>query len=282
MEYFLESCRRNEGFNWQLVSDRQDIPELPPNVSILQTGLKELAELASEKLKLRVHLDHSYKLCDLRPAYGLIFNNLIKDADFWGYSDIDLIYGMFSSFLDDSILKDHDVISCRNDYFPGHFAVFRNREDTNRLFMKSPVYQTVFEDRKKHYAFDERSNFFGQTLPASNKPEKALNKARLKLNLGVPEGPRDMNTIINNAINTDSPRVYRNDLVRSDKWFTKRGTENWEITWRDGRLTDSLSGEELLHFHFLLSKKQPGFTVTPLESGTAFSISPRGIHPVSQ
>ena len=63
--------------------------------------LREYAKDLQIKLKgmLNINLRSPYKLCDLKPAYGYIFNNLLKDFDYWGYSDLDLLFGNLDELL---------------------------------------------------------------------------------------------------------------------------------------------------------------------------------------
>ena len=39
-----------------------------------------------------------YKLCDLKPAYGHIHERDIAGYRFFGYGDIDIVYGQISDF----------------------------------------------------------------------------------------------------------------------------------------------------------------------------------------
>jgi hypothetical protein len=75
--------------------------------------------LACEKLGFGVNIKHSYKLCDFKPAYGFIFFELIENYDFWGYCDIDIIFGSIRDFITKEILESHDLISTRPDWIPG-------------------------------------------------------------------------------------------------------------------------------------------------------------------
>jgi hypothetical protein len=117
-------------------------------------SLKEIRDLASQKLNFEVKIDMPYKLCDFKPAYGFIFSDFIKDYDFWGFGDIDVIYGNIRDFISDSLLSSCDFICVRDDYVTGFFSLVRNTETANMLFTRSKDYVKVLSE-SKYCNFDE-------------------------------------------------------------------------------------------------------------------------------
>lgn len=113
-----------------------------------------------------VSIDYAYKLCDYKPAYGYLFPELIAGYDFWGQSDIDIIYGSIRDFMTDEMLNMYDYISVRHDFATGCFSLFKNTEKMNKFFMRSKDYQLVFSD-PKHFCFDE-CNFAYEGLRAGH------------------------------------------------------------------------------------------------------------------
>jgi hypothetical protein len=68
-----------------------------------------------------------YKLCDYKPAYGLIYAQELKGYDYWGDCDLDVIFGRLSHFLTPDIFGRYDR------YFTqGHFCFYANKEEVNR------------------------------------------------------------------------------------------------------------------------------------------------------
>ena len=134
----------------------------PSNVFIVETNLKELSEKASMALEIPIKIEHAYKLCDFKPLYGLMFNDVIKEYKFWGYGDIDVIFGDIDQFLPKEKLEKHDVISVRHDFLTGYFQIFKNNDLTKNLFKQSSDYIKVFT-ADKHYCFDE-TNFRHQAF----------------------------------------------------------------------------------------------------------------------
>lgn len=123
---FFRSCALNPSITWLIFSDCGKPDNLPENVIYRDMTLDGFSKLASQKLGLTISLTNPYRLCDFKPFYGLIFEQYISDADFWGYCDADLVWGQIESFVTEPVLDSNDVISASNCILSGHFALFRN------------------------------------------------------------------------------------------------------------------------------------------------------------
>jgi hypothetical protein len=125
MPVFLKSCHANPDFTFLILSDV--MPEgRRKNVKVVRMTLAELKVLASEKLDMPVSLESPYKVCDLRPAFGLIFEDYLKTSSFWGTCDVDMILGNIRNFFPDELLRNYDVVTAKREYLIGHFTLFRN------------------------------------------------------------------------------------------------------------------------------------------------------------
>jgi hypothetical protein len=128
--------------------------ELVNNITVVRSTLGEISKRFTDKLGFEINIERPYKLCDLRPAYGLVFSDLIEGYDFWGYCDIDLVFGHIRSLITPDILNRHEVVTIKKDYIAGPFSLFRNNEKINNIFKKSKDYRKVFQE-PVHYDFDE-------------------------------------------------------------------------------------------------------------------------------
>lgn len=156
--YFVHSCKYNMSVDFIIITDDTSyIGPLPANVRLIYRTLEEIKALASEKLGFAVCINHGYKMCDFKPAYGMIFSEWLGDYDFWGHTDIDIIFGDIRQFMTEDILNEYDVISVRPDWITGCFLLYRNAEWVNKLFTHSKDYKKVFTS-PAHYCFDE-TNF---------------------------------------------------------------------------------------------------------------------------
>ncbi len=154
--YFLHSCSFNKTIDFYIFTDIIYEGDIPQNVKLIKKSVNDIKALASEKLGFEVNIEFPYKFCDYKPAYGAIFSDYIEDYDFWGQSDIDIIYGDIRGFITDDMLNEYDFISVRHDYTTGCFALYRNNDLMNTIFKRSKDYKTVFTT-SPHYCFDECS-----------------------------------------------------------------------------------------------------------------------------
>lgn len=159
---FLKSCGTNSSVDFLIFSDQHKPKQCPDNVNFISFSLKKFNDLASLKLGFSIHVKYAYKLCDIKPAYGVIFSDYIANYEYWGITDIDIVFGRIREFITDEMLQDYNIISVRNDYPTGSFMIFENNETISNLFRKSKDYQKVFTSNK-HYCFDE-CNFEHQYL----------------------------------------------------------------------------------------------------------------------
>lgn len=153
--YFVYTIGFSHTVDFIIVTDNiEEIPNKPDNLKIVYRTTNELKEDFSRKLGFDVNIDSPYKLCDFKPAYGFLFQDIIKEYDFWGHIDLDIVFGDVRGFMTEELLQSHDIISSRHDYTAGYFTLYRNNDYCNMLFAKSNAYQTVFST-PKNYWFDE-------------------------------------------------------------------------------------------------------------------------------
>ena len=150
--FFIHSCKFNADIDFYLFCDQDIKDALPGNITLVRTSLGEVQQLASDKLQFAASIEFPYKLCDYKPAYGLIFEDHIRDYDFWAQSDIDIIYGNLRNFFSNELLDTIDYASVRHDYATGCFSLFRNNAMINNLFKMSKDHQQVFTT-KEYMAF---------------------------------------------------------------------------------------------------------------------------------
>lgn len=128
---FLRTCSNNPTINWMIFTDIEGDYVYPENVQHIQMSFTELRERIQSKFEFPISLNAPYKLCDYKPAYGYIFEEYLKGYDFWGYCDIDLLFGDLQKFLPDEMLNDYDKIG-----FMGHLSLYRNNEEMRTAFQK--------------------------------------------------------------------------------------------------------------------------------------------------
>jgi hypothetical protein len=181
--YFVNSIGFSPTINFIIVTDNtEEINNKPDNLKIVYRTIDELKDDFSSKLGFIVNIDSPYKLCDFKPAYGFLFQYIINDYEFWGHTDLDIVFGDVRGFMTNELLQNCDVISCRHDYTAGYFTLYRNTDYCNMLFTKSNAYQTVFST-SKNYWFDECGMLTGKpNLNHSGIVIKSINRQTNILN----------------------------------------------------------------------------------------------------
>jgi hypothetical protein len=154
MPAFFLSCRANADVQWMLYTDVDAAAEAPPNVTVKPTTVPELNRRCSDLLGIHIDIQRR-KLCDLKITYGVVFADDLSAFDFWGCSDLDIIWGDLRRFATDARLHAHDIFSSRRDKLSGHCTLYRNIAAVNELFTRIPNVMDLLAS--SHYEhLDER------------------------------------------------------------------------------------------------------------------------------
>ncbi|MBB3839605.1 hypothetical protein FHS57_003614 [Runella defluvii] len=149
--FWLESAYANSSIDFLIITNNK--LDAKKNIKVVNMEFEELKLVIQKKFDFPISLPSPYKLCDFKGAYGVIFCNFIKGYDFWGFGDIDLIYGNIRLFLTNEILSNFWVISGW-----GHLTLYKNNEMCNNFFKNYlegfQYYKNVFSN-PKNSAFDE-------------------------------------------------------------------------------------------------------------------------------
>jgi hypothetical protein len=281
-EFFLKSCSWNPSITWLIYCDNIIPQALPENVQLIKTSITELSSLISKQLGIIPQIHHPYKFVDFKPAYGLIFKDDLLNCDYWGYCDLDLVFGKINTFINTEFLEKYDVISPAKNFIPGHFALFRNTEKINNLFMDSPNWKYVMTD-PKCFCFDEKyykkgfkitnesiRNFIMIRTKYHIKKSRLLNSRLISAIIKtirrfyklLPEksmNSQDFNQIIIHHHKKNQIRLFQSLLYSDDIMKLREKEKKYKIKWRQGALYDS--EKEIMYFHFQLSKYEKSFRI---------------------
>lgn len=100
------------------------------NIIVHKMQFSDFQQITQKAFDFPIVLDRPYKLCEYKQAYGYILHEFIKEYDFWGFGDLDLVYGDIRSFINDHALTHKFLLGW------GHLTLLRNDEDANTYFMK--------------------------------------------------------------------------------------------------------------------------------------------------
>lgn len=238
--FFIKSCEHNPSIDFIIVTDQPPFKTNAKNIFFVNRNLGEINTLATKKLGFDTRIKYAYKLCDFKPAYGVIFSDLIEGYDFWGHGDIDVIFGNIRAFITEELLLQYDIISARAQYLSGFLTIFRNSVYINRLYEQSKDHQMVFQN-PKHYCFDECNFQFARL-----KEVKSI--------LEIKSEVESMTHVVKRLDGDGTIKAFFDHLVVEDV--------PGNLEWKDGSLFYNNKYEALL-YHLILFKDHP-YLVKPL------------------
>jgi hypothetical protein len=153
-EHFAFSASFVADAEFLYLTDDPAVKSPYPNVRVIPLTLAEFNMRARDVIGCELGSNHPMKLCDFRPAFGLIFADLLRESAFWGYCDVDVLFGNMAPYLGTAFLSQYDVISMNANYLSGSFTLWRNDERINRLFERSPDWRSILTSPDLR-AFDE-------------------------------------------------------------------------------------------------------------------------------
>lgn len=170
---WLLSCKFNPTIDFLIITDDKTEYNYPENVKVTYTTLEETKEKMQKLFDFDISLERAYKLCDYRPAYGEIYEEELKDYDFWGHCDLDQIWGDIRAFYTEDILEKNQKVG-----FNGHSTLYKNTKENNTRYRLTDSdendivsYKEVYTNDKS-YGFDEdpMDNIFSEyDLPVFRK-----------------------------------------------------------------------------------------------------------------
>jgi len=239
MDYFIASCKANPTIDFIFYSDNEKPEDWPSNIHYKKLTFSDYKILVSRKLNIEFHPESAYKVCDIRPAFPCIHEDDLKGYDFWGFCDIDLVFGNIRNFLTSGILAKHHFFSAYERRVSGHFFICRNIPEYRNIYLELNNWKQAFED-DKHHCFDEKA-FSDLFVKFKNHP--AFSKKLLTW-LFLPY----------------SRKAYFKDQFSTPglRYDWEDGTRNFpsEWYWEEGTLTNNRSDNEFLYFHFLKWKRE--------------------------
>lgn len=150
---FLKTCGSNKDYDFLIVTDNTKAYDYPDNVQVVSMSFKDFKNIAAEKLGFSPCVPKPYKLCDFKPAYGLILEDYIQGYEYWGHCDCDLLFGNLSDILTPILDLNYDKI-----FAVGHLTLYKNTYENNRIFMRehngTVLYKNVFTS-ERIWGFDE-------------------------------------------------------------------------------------------------------------------------------
>lgn len=188
IDLWMESAKSNLDIDFLIFTDIKEMAQFAvnPNIKVYTESFENFVRRFQNNFEFEISIQKPYKLCDFRPAYGLVLKDFLQNYDFWGFGDMDLVWGNLSKYVISELLEKYDRI-----FDLGHLSLFKNTVKMNTLFLKkidNPKYLSykyVFEHDFNFY-FDETGSSkygYGQASVAKDLPNILLYDKRICANI---------------------------------------------------------------------------------------------------
>lgn len=137
MELYIDSIKRNPSIDFFFTTDCDtSVIENIANIRFRKISFDDYIQEYKKILKTEINIDNPVKICDLRPFFGLIHQKDIAGYDFFGWTDLDIIFGDIRSFYTEDILNKYEVLSTHKMRLAGHCALLKNNKKYREMGYK--------------------------------------------------------------------------------------------------------------------------------------------------
>lgn len=261
----IYTCSKNPNIDWYIFTDQTIEKYIGKyrNVFFNKISLEEIKlKIESVSGRKDIKCATPYKLCDYKPVYGEVFSEYISDYEYWGYCDIDTVFGNLEKFIEKPIQEKYDKIG---DW--GHFTLFRNVPEINHRYILS-----VDENGEKLSLFDE--------MIKTNKVVHFDETA------GINRIYKENNFKSYNNQNLCGDILYENlDLYSNDKRFVK--SKRMCFLWNEGKaylIYKNKNGISYNEFGYIHLQKRKVFTdfISNIDNLSTFVITTSGYHSIDE
>lgn len=238
-DFYLYTCSKNPIIDFYYFTDCPIPQKIYPNTHFKSITFSEYCKKVSSILKINFFPQNPYKLADLKPFYSVIHNDIASQYEFWGFGDIDLIYGDIRLILSEKNLKRYNVFSTHIDRISGHFCVLRYKK-YNEVGYKIKNWQEYLSD-EKNCVVDE--NYLARIIYPEQRIRRGL-KRYIK------------HRIFQQLWNIPIPTWIQWCLKKYEQeWHTTTvPTQDSKYIYRANKIYDCLTQNELPYLHFLFFK----------------------------
>jgi len=129
--FWVRSAAQVKQIEWLLLTDAEIPCALPMNIKVERCRFEDVQSRIRSTFPYPVKIDTPWGLCAFRPAYGEIFRAEYSGYEFWGYGDLDVVYGNLDKYLTDAVFDRYDKI-----FRWGHLSLIRNNDFGRKVYAK--------------------------------------------------------------------------------------------------------------------------------------------------
>lgn len=131
-----------------------------------------------------------YILKDLKPLFGLVFEDFTKEFTHWAWADQDIIWGDLQTWIEEDELRNFDIVSYSfgdniGAYLRGQLTLFENNARNKLLWLECPLLSNVDDPLmpEGHTSLDEGC-FSYQVMKHNNLRVKIVTKSTTPIDVG--------------------------------------------------------------------------------------------------
>lgn len=247
-DLYLYSCSVQNNIDFIFFTDCE-IPEVVyDNTIFISVSFDDYCAYISEKLNIKFNPASPYKLCDVKPFYGVIHETIINQYTFWGFADIDLLFGHLEMVVNKDNLGKYDVITTHTNRIAGHFTIVRTNTKYTKICLQIPNWKEKLICQN-HLSVDE-DDWVLLVFPMVKWLRRLYRFVFQPLHIPMKycyEGI--LNRILCNRITRISFREYKTTPIPSDK-------QTWIYDLSKVEVLNP-EGCQIPYLHFLFFKKTP-------------------------
>jgi hypothetical protein len=241
LKAFLTTCANNPVLRYKIITDLKPPTNVPENVEFISMSLQALCERISKCVGFKIEIPYLRKICDFRPSWGHVFEDLLVDYSHWGYGDIDLLLGRTAHFVSQDDLERFDVISGHSLWLSGCLTIIKNTPFCRFMYQEEEYYRKAFTN-PKFLGFDECHCLWREVLE-----HKTLDC--------IPSTYLSFSQIVNRNSAKGIIKSRFTDIYHEHLTFGK------PVKYENGVITNNLKKEKML-VHYVTSKKSRFFYVS--------------------
>ena len=244
IDLYLYSCSRNPMIDFIFYTDCPMPQKVYSNTIMHKCSYKEYKLLVGKRLGIDYNIEKPYKLTDLKPFIGLVHEEELKGYDFWGFGDLDLVYGDLSLIINERNLEKYDLITTHSYHIAGHFTICRNNKYYRNRCLEIENWKIKLTE-DKHHALDE-GEWSNIIYPAIRYVRFIYNKILKRFGVSFWNYMEKANRLV----------LCRKLFLEYYTSPAPKPGETWIYHLETNKVFNPI-GKELPYLHFLFFKKTP-------------------------
>jgi hypothetical protein len=235
--------------------DIMNVLKKTTNFRIHRISYSQLTILIKKRLHINVEITdkHYYKMSEFKPTLAVLFSELLTNPKtgleytWWGYADLDLIWGKISDFSH-LFHEQWSIINTGYTSPRGMCAFYRNLDWLNRVYLEDPMFLVLLKNITTH-DLDEN----GKSVPD---------------HLVIDNGIHSMKYMQHSLLERHKATAYHGPSMNDRLFIEKIDSVRWAgpVRWFEGSLKTVHKNNEFSHFREIMYyHRADDFNIKPLK-----------------